>query len=161
MIYTVDETKALLRNLTSQQRDAYGLVNAFYRFLNAEVECESCDFLVEAMPDYRYNPQTDEIGPECFTLSLTRQFKHSYEDEYWQTSLCIYFEMNSYFEKYRPQLKEGTAGIAILLIKIVLNLNKNSIWAKSPRKEKQIYRLIEDVLEHGIYQSYQIFYEYT
>lgn len=32
MIYIVDETRELLRNLVSQQRDAYGLVNAFCRF---------------------------------------------------------------------------------------------------------------------------------
>ncbi|WP_028043216.1 hypothetical protein [Candidatus Stoquefichus massiliensis] len=82
------------------------------------------------MPDHRYNPQTDEIGSEYFTFSLTRQFKYGYEDEYW---LCIYFEMSPYFAKYRLQLKEGRVGLLILLTKIVFILNKNSIWAKSPR----------------------------
>lgn len=68
------------------------------------------------MPDHRYNPQTDEIGSEYFTFSLTRQFKHGYEDEYW---LCIYFEMSPYFAKYCLQLKDGRMGLLILLTKIL------------------------------------------
>lgn len=157
MIYPINETKNILMKMTQDKMDAYALVNAFYFFLDIDIECDSCDFLVEAHPGHKYNPLTNEYGEEKLVLSLTRQFKLDYESEYHQTSLDIYFEMTPYFDKYRFK----DSGITWTLIKIAFNLNKNSIWATNGKKKKQIYYLIEDVLEHGKYESYDINYKYT
>lgn len=157
MIYSVEETAGLLKEMLQDKILVEDLLNTFYFFLDVNVDCDEQDFLVEALPGAKYNPATKTFSEEKMVLTLTRQYKRYYEDEYWQTSLNIYFTMNDYFKKYELNSKH----LVLTLIKVVLNLHKNSIWATSEKKEKQIKKLIKDVISHGIYESYDVDCNYT
>lgn len=153
-MYEIWEMKELLERFIIDPSNPDALVASFYEMLDYGVLCDDDRYLVEA-----HTTKLDDQQPERMCLSLTRQMVDEKANAYWQLTLALYFHMNPYYKRFRIKPKGTLFYLTFVILQSCLNIGRHTIWATSEKKMKQIERLIQNIVRHGEFESYQIYFD--